>query len=147
MNDPRLRGIVLNLFTEVSILEHLLRNRLSGLIDTELSAGQFGVLNRFVRLGLDREGLSAMAWAFQDDEVYMSEKIASLVALGYAELADDADRSVSLTAAGRDAHERAVERMSPEVEPLLDGLEFEEVATCLKVIREFRRTLDNLPDR
>jgi DNA-binding MarR family transcriptional regulator len=146
--DQDSRKIVLNLFTEIAIVEHLLRNRLGQLVDGELTAGQFGVLNRFVRLGHDREGIAAMAWAFQDDEIYMAEKVDALVAAGMVSVEHtNEDRFVSITPAGREAHARSVARMSPEVEPLLEEVDHSELETTLKVIREFRRTLDNLPDR
>jgi DNA-binding MarR family transcriptional regulator len=146
--DTEIRKTVLNLFTEISIVEHLLRNRLGQLVDGELTAGQFGVLNRFVRLDHGREGIAAMAWAFQDDESYMAEKVDALAAKGLVSVDQtNEDRFVSITPAGREAHARSVARMSPEVEPLLEEVDHAEIEITLKVIREFRRTLDNLPDR
>ena len=139
-----------NLFTEVAIVEHLVRNRLQGFVEPDLTPGQFGIISRFVRTGAPEESQAAMAWAFQDEEAYMAEKVDALLAKGYvtARAAEDGtDRLVSLTPDGAAAHAHAVERMAPEVEPLLEGLDIEDLKTTLATIRELRRTLDNLPDR
>ena len=149
--NPVLSKTVLDLFTEVAIVEHLLRTRMERRIDGELNAGQFGILNHLLRTGITSTTGSALAWAFQDADDHMAVKIDSLEAIGLIACTPVAgtndDRLVTVTDEGRLAHARAIEAMSPEVEPLFEGLPLEDVQTSVAVLQEVRRTLDNLPDR
>lgn len=149
MDDPA-HNTVLNLFVEIAMVEHLLRNRLEQLIVDDLNAGQFGVISHFVRTGKTHERLSILAWTFQDDEAYMAEKIAVLRDKGYVQtepVPGSNDQNISLTEAGREANGRAMQMLRPEVAPLLEEIEPDELGRALNVIREMRRTLDNLPGR
>lgn len=149
--NAALSKTVVDLFTEVAIVEHLLRTRMERRADGELNAGQFGILNHLLRTGIISTTVSAMAWAFQDSEEYMASKVDSLEAIGLVNCAPvtgtNDDRTVAVTDEGRAAHARAIEAMSPEVEPLFEGLSLEDVQTSVAVLQEVRRTLDNLPDR
>ena len=142
---------VLHLLTEISIVEHLLRNRHDKVTPAGMTTGQFGVLTHFIRNGKSRERLSLLAWAFQDDDAYMAQKVASLVERDLLVTADvvgsNGDLWVEITEEGREAHARAVEEISPEVAQVIEGIDMGEMETALRVIREIRRTLDNLPDR
>jgi DNA-binding MarR family transcriptional regulator len=141
---------VLNLFVEIAMVEHLLRNRLEQLIAEDLTAGQFGIVSHFVRTGKTEERLSILAWSFQDSEAYTAEKIAVLQDKGYVEaeaIPGSNDQNVRLTDAGRQAHERSLQQLRPEVAPLLEEIDSDELVRTLNVIREMRRTLDNLPGR
>jgi len=142
---------VLHLLTEISIVEHLLRNRHDKVTPAGMTTGQFGVLTHFIRNGKSRERLSLLAWAFQDDDAYMATKVASLVERDLLVTADvvgsNGDLWVEITEEGREAHARAVEEISPEVAQVIEGIDMGEMETALRVIREIRRTLDNLPDR
>jgi hypothetical protein len=116
-----------------------------------MSTGQFGVLTHFIRNEKSRERLSLLAWAFQDDDAYMAQKVASLVERDLLTTAavegSDGDLWVEITEAGRVAHARAIDEISPEVAQFIEGIDMGEMETALRVIREIRRTLDNLPDR
>jgi DNA-binding MarR family transcriptional regulator len=141
---------VLNLFVEIAMVEHLLRNRLEQLISEDLTAGQFGIVSHFVRTGKAEETLSILAWTFQDSEAYTAEKVAVLQGKGYVDaeaIPGSNDQKVWLTEAGRQAHERTLQQLRPEVAPLLEEIDSDELARTLTVIREMRRTLDNLPGR
>lgn len=142
---------ILHLFTEIAIVEHLLRNRYDRSSPAGMTTGQFGILTHFIRNGKSEDTLSLLAWAFQDSDEYMAEKVASLVQRGLLATrpapADAADMVVAITEQGRAAHAQAVEEIRPEVESLLEGITMEDLKTSLRVVQEIRRTLDNLPDR
>lgn len=142
---------ILHLFTEIAKVEHLLRNRYDLSSPAGMSTRQFGILTHFIRDSRTEEKLSLLAWAFQDSEDYMSEKVGSLVQRGLLStrpIGDvNADMIVSITDEGRRAHAEALEEIKPEVEQLLEGIDMEDLKTSLRVVQEIRRTLDNLPDR
>ena len=139
---------VLDLFTEIAIVEHLLRNRYDQSAPAGMTTGQFGILTHFIRGGKSREKLSVLAWVFQDSEDYMAEKVASLVARGLlASAPSDQDIWVEITDAGREMHGQALAEIGPEVEQLLEGIDLEDLKITLGVLQDIRRTLDHLPDR
>ena len=139
---------VLDLFTEIAIVEHLLRNRYDQSAPAGMTTGQFGILTHFIRGGKSREKLSVLAWVFQDSEDYMAEKVASLVARGLlASPPSDQEIWVEITDAGREMHGQALAEIGPEVEQLLEGIDLDELQISLRVLQDIRRTLDNLPDR
>ncbi|MEY3658618.1 MAG: hypothetical protein RLZZ561_2105 [Pseudomonadota bacterium] len=148
ISQSRDERTVLDLFTEIAIVEHLLRNRYDRASPAGMTTGQFGILTHFIRGGNAREKLSVLAWAFQDSEDYMAEKVASLVARGLlASAPSDQDVWVEITDAGREMHGQALAEMGPEVEQLLEGIELADLQISLRVLQDIRRTLDNLPDR
>lgn len=148
ISQSRDERTVLDLFTEIAIVEHLLRNRYDQSAPAGMTTGQFGILTHFIRGGKSREKLSLLAWAFQDSEDYMAEKVASLVARGLLVSApSEQDIWVEITDAGREMHGQALAEIGPEVEQLLEGIELADLQTSLRVLQDIRRTLDNLPDR
>lgn len=151
MKTPNDKKTVLHLLTEIAMVEHLLRNRYDKATPAGMSTGQFGVLTHFIRNEKSRERLSLLAWAFQDDDTYMAQKVASLVERDLlttvAVEGSDGDLWVEITEEGREAHTRAIDEISPEVAQVIEGIDMGELETALRVIREIRRTLDNLPDR
>lgn len=151
MNSPNDEKTVLNLFTEIAMVEHLLRNRYDKATPAGMTTGQFGVLTHFIRNGKSRERLSLLAWAFQDDDAYMGEKVASLVKRDMLVTTSiegsNEDVWVDITDDGRAAHALALDQIGPEVAQLIEGIDMGDLETALRVIRDLRRTLDNLPDR
>lgn len=151
MNTPNEKKTVLHLFTEIAIVEHLLRNRYDKATPAGMTTGQFGILGHFIRQGKNRERLSLLAWAFQDDDVYMAQKVQSLAARDLLATTpvegSDGDLWVDLTDEGREAHARALDEIGPEVAQFLEGIDMEDLKTAHRVIQDIRRTLDNLPDR
>ena len=151
MNTPNEEKTVLHLFTEIAMVEHLLRNRYDKATPAGMTTGQFGLLTHFIRQGKSRERLSLLAWAFQDDDAYMAQKVQSLVdrdLLATTSIeGSDGDLWVDITEDGRDAHAQALDEIGPEIAQFLEGIDMEDLKTAHRVIQDIRRTLDNLPDR
>ena len=151
MNTPNEEKTVLHLFTEIAMVEHLLRNRYDKATPAGMTTGQFGLLGHFIRNGKARERLSLLAWAFQDEDAYMAQKVSSLVdrdmLITTPIEGSDGDHWVDITDHGREAHARALDQIGPEVAQFLEGIDREDLKTAHRVIQDIRRTLDNLPDR
>ena len=145
--DPGMKPVLLDMFTEIAILEHLVRKRLEPRRLGALDAAQFGVLNFFCRLNKSEERLSGLSWCFQVDEASMREVVAAVVARGLLTWDDAADPCVRVTLAGRQLHGETVEDMAPDIAPLVAEIAPEDLRTTARTLMEIRRTLDNLPDR
>lgn len=146
-----MRDVLLGLFTETAILEHLMRSRGEGSLSDGLTPGYFGVLNYFVINHPDPDRVSSIAWCFQEEEDYTLSKVTALAELGLvkAEPVDgsNSDPLVSLTQAGREAHAESLNRMAPDIESAVSEISEDDLRTTFRTLREIRLTLDNLPDR
>ena len=145
--DPALKPVLLDLFTEVAILEHLVRKRLEPLHLGDVTAAEFGVINFFCRLDKQEERLSGLAWCFQVEIADMARVVDVLAGRGLLSCDDAADPWVRMTAAGTAFHAEMVEDMAPVIAPVVEEIAPDDLRTAARVLMEIRRTLDNLPDR
>ena len=146
-DDKPSRKLVLDLFTEIAILEHLIRKRLEPLETHGLSAPQFGVVNYFYRLGKTEEKLSTLAWCFQVEDEAMREIVDFLFSDGWVTVDRANDPCVRPTPAGRERYDETIAAMAPEVLPILQDFDIEDLRVTTRTLIEMRRTFDNLPDR
>ncbi len=145
--DPATRAMLLDIFTDIAILEHLTRERFNPAAG-ELDARQFGVINYLVRQKKSSETLSTLAWCFQVEPSDMDETVERLAALGLLRvdlLAND--RCVFLTPAGAARHEQFLSTVAPDVTELLSEFDPEALRITAETLKDLRRTFDNLPDR
>jgi hypothetical protein len=145
--DPALKPVLLDMFTEIAILEHLIRKRLEPSRLGDMNAAQFGVLNFFCRLNKSEERLSGLSWCFQVEEAYMNDIVSSVVARGLLTRDDSNDPWVRVTPLGRQTHAEMVEDMAPDIAPVVAEIAPHDLRTTARTLMEIRRTLDNLPDR
>jgi DNA-binding MarR family transcriptional regulator len=138
------------LLTEVSIIEHLARNRLERVLPDGLRASHFGVLNHLVRMG-DGRSLVRIARATQVERPAMTNTIQKLEARGLVRVAPDPrdgrGKLVFLTEAGRAAREAAVAAATAAVAPIAAGFAEEELVAALPLLRRLRAALDAARDR
>ena len=140
--------LLLDFFTEVAIVEHLVRNHMATLPTKDLTAAQFGLLNYFNRMQVEQERKSHLAWCFQVALEEMDQVIASLESRGFlGRIGTGDDQIIGITAAGHAARVDAVQMMAPEIEPLMSEFTDEELSETVRVLQETRRVFDNLPER
>ena len=140
--------LLLDLFTEIAVVEHLVRNHIGTIETSGLTAGQFGALNYFIRNNRDQERKSILAWMFQVTVDEMDAHLGPLGKLGLVgRVGDGDDQVIGITAAGRSAHADSVARMAPEIEPLMSEFADEDLEKTVEVLQEIRRVFDNLPER
>lgn len=146
--DEITRQLYLDLFTEIAILEHLVRQRFEPRQLEALTAADFGVLNHFVRLGKATEKLQTLAWCFQVELAAMRVTVASLAKRRLVDLDwVDGLECVFVTDAGRAKHSELVDGMAPDVLEIMAEIDPVALRTTTETLKEMRRTLDNLPDR
>lgn len=142
--------MMLGLFTEVAIIEHLTRSRVERKFPDGLETGHFGLLNYFIRTHKRPDTIAGIAWAFQDEVDVVERRVRDLQKLGYLEVeeADSIEDSVvNVTNAGRQAQYEELTRMAPEFHELLSEIPREDLDLTYRTLREIRLTMDNLPDR
>ncbi|UVO53858.1 hypothetical protein [Sphingomonas sp. SUN039] len=146
-DDPATRAMLLNLFTDIAILEHLTRERFNPAAG-DLDARAFGVINYLVRQKKSSEKLSTLAWCFQVDVPSMTETVEALARLKLVEIDwVDGDRCVFVMAAGVARHESFLSTVAPDVTELMSEFDPEALRITAETLKELRRTFDNLPDR
>jgi hypothetical protein len=141
---------MLGLFTEVSILEHLVRMREDRFATDDLQTGDFGVLNYFVLNRQTADSIAGIAWCFQEEEDYTRSKVEKLARRGLVSLTPESDNlaaMVMISDAGRAAHGQILARIAPEIKMAVAEIPFDALKLTFKTLREIRLTLDNLPDR
>ena len=143
--DPQLKQLTLDLFTEISILEHLVRNREQEV--NALTAAQFGILNYFCRLGHREARVSLLAWSFQESETRIVELVDSLRANDLVSASADNDACIRVTDAGRAKHAETIAMMAPDFLPIVQDIPRADLEATVRTLMELRRTFDNLPDR
>jgi DNA-binding MarR family transcriptional regulator len=136
--------------SEISIIGHLADTALAQALPDELSVAGFGVLNHFVRLGVEGESPSKLARAFQVTKGAMTYTLQQLEALGYvrieADRADARGKIVRLTAKGARAREAGANSVRPGMLKLLELIGAEEFARALPFLVNLRRILDAARD-
>lgn len=133
------------LLNEVSIIEHLARNRLERALPDGLRLSHFVVLNHLTRLG-DGRSLARIARAVQVERPAMTNTIQKLEARGLvrttADPKDGRGKLVYLTEDGRAARAAAVGTAEACMADVMHGLTAERIATLLPDLRQLRAALD-----
>ena len=146
-----LQETLLGLFTEIAVLEHLVRAREERHAEDDLTMGDFGVLNYFMVNHPDPDSVAGIAWCFQEEEAYTRAKIEGLASRDLITLspnvADNTLAMVKITDIGREAHAQIVARVAPDIMMAVAEISREDIETTFKTLRNIRLTLDNLPDR
>ena len=146
--DENTKQLYLDLFTEIAIIEHLVRQRFEPAHLADLVAADFGVLNHFVRLRKTSEKLKTLAWCFQVEMTVMRATVTNLAARRLVELDwVDGFETIFVTDAGRAKHADAVADMAPDIIEIMSEFSVADLQTTAATLKEMRRTFDNLPDR
>jgi hypothetical protein len=146
-DDPSMRAMLLDLFTEITILEHLVRERFNPKAGN-LNPQQFGFINYFVRQRKKSEKLRTLAWCFQISDDVALASVESLAALHYVEIDwVDGERCIFITAAGEARHAAFLADVAPDIIEIVADFDPEHLRITTETLKELRRTFDNLPDR
>jgi DNA-binding MarR family transcriptional regulator len=137
------------LLNEVSIIEHLARNRLERALPDGLRLSHFVVLNHLTRMG-DGRSLARIARAVQVERPAMTNTIQKLEGRGLVRLAPDPNdgrgKLVFMTEDGRATRERVVAIAAAVIAPVAAGLAAEQIAAVLPLLRQLRSALDRARD-
>jgi DNA-binding MarR family transcriptional regulator len=150
VNERARRGVAgdppsFQLVNEVGIIDQLAQHRATQLLAPELNMPQFIVLNHLVRRGSDAAQVD-LAHAMQVTKGAMSNTVARLLDKGYITVQPDPNdgrgKRVGLSAEGKRARDRAVDRLGRGLEGVAEVLSAQEVELALKVLRKLRVWFD-----
>lgn len=150
MNDTeRDAATAFRFFTEIGIIAQLSGNALERLLPDAMTLPQFSVLNHFVRLGGEPTPLQ-LARAFQVTKGAMTNTLGHLQRKGFVSVRpDDKDgrsKRVSITEAGRAAHQRSTQVIAPELKAITEVFSSERLADGLPLLEEMRAWMDRRRD-
>jgi DNA-binding MarR family transcriptional regulator len=146
--DEPTKLLYLDLFTEIAIIEHLVRERFEPQHFADLRSVDFAVLNYFVRLGKESEKLQTLAWCFQVETVAVRATVTALASRRLVEVDwVDGFECVFVTDAGRAKHAEAVADVAPDILEIMSEFDPADLRITTETLKEIRRTFDNLPDR
>lgn len=150
MTLNRWQDTVISLFSEIGILETLVKTRINDRRPAGLDENHFAMLNHMVRTEGRGETKAALSWNFEDMCGNVDNEIDVLATNNLIVIRPDPANNdqdhVMLTPEGHDAYISAIKTLSPDFENLLSGITIEELDKTMVTLREIRRTLDNLPD-
>ena len=132
-------------FTEIAIVDQLVRNRIEKHLTDGLSMAQFSLLTHFYRLG-GRWNLVRLARAFQVSKPAMTKIVHKLEQKGFVGVEPDPDdgrgKLVGLTQAGDEAWHRAILTLMPLVEEFRSRFTYSELKQTLPLLQSIRTWLD-----
>jgi DNA-binding MarR family transcriptional regulator len=135
-------------FDEISLIEHAVRMAITRALPVGLSYPQYEVLNLIARRGEDLSP-NAIAKALRMTPGAITNTLqrleaTALVTVGVCE-ADRRRKQVRMTAGGREAYNRALAGIRPKVEKLRDGFTQKEFRDALPFLRALRIWMSELP--
>jgi DNA-binding MarR family transcriptional regulator len=143
MSDDRL---AFELFNEIGIIDQLAGTLFSRTLPKGMTRAQFGILNHFVRLGLESSSPAQLASAFQVTRPTMTSTLAKLELRGLITIRPDpADRrgkQVSITETGRAMRDRCIAGTDHAATRVNGLISQAEIGSALKVLRRLRIGLD-----
>ncbi|MBL8537829.1 MAG: winged helix-turn-helix transcriptional regulator [Hyphomonadaceae bacterium] len=136
--------------TEIAIIGHLADTALAQNLPRGLSVAGFGVLNHFVRLGLDGESPARLARVFQVTKGAMTYTLQRLeedrLVTSEPDPEDARAKIVRITAKGRRMRERGADSVHPGMIALLNAIGADEFARALPFLVKLRQVLDAARD-
>jgi DNA-binding MarR family transcriptional regulator len=128
-------------FDEISLIEHGVRTVVGGCLPVGLTYPQFEVMNLVMRRGGELAP-TEIAEALKMTPGAITNTLQRLEVLGLVEIApcgaDRRRKRVRLTASGREAYNRAMAAIRPKMEKLRDGFTSQEFRDVLPFLRALR---------
>ncbi|MEO0676941.1 MAG: MarR family winged helix-turn-helix transcriptional regulator [Pseudomonadota bacterium] len=139
-NDP----LPVAVFSEILVIEQMVRNRVSKALPKGMELSHFSVLNHLARLTGERSP-AQLAKAFHVTRGAMSNTLARLEWAGYIHIRPDWEdarrKMVSISPTGRSARDAAMSAIDPIIKEAVRAAGSEDVRKLLPVLREMRRGL------
>lgn len=146
MNDtPPRDPAIIALFSEIVMVETLVRTRLSRVLPRGMELSHFMVLNHFARLGGEKTP-AQLARVFRVTRGAMSNTVSRLDAAGWVHVRPDWEdgrrKWVSISPAGRAARDQAVTAITPVFDDVVAKTGIERMRAALPVLRSLREFLE-----
>jgi DNA-binding MarR family transcriptional regulator len=137
---------VFRFFTEVGIIDQLMRIKLEGFLPGRMSATQFGLLGHLIRRP-DGETPQQLASAFQVPKTSMTHMLMVLEEQGFVDIApnpeDGRSKIVCATESGARFQGEVTGLLAQEMRPMVQELGFEGFAEAIPFLVRLREVLDH----
>ena len=135
----------IKVFTEIGMIEHLMRTAVSKSLPAGMSYAQWEVLVHFSRTG-DGQTPVDLARALQVTKGAITNTLQRMEAAGLAEVSGDENdgrkKRIKITPAGNMAYTEMLRRVRPHLDQLRGGFTEAEFAAALPFLRALRIWLD-----
>lgn len=134
-------------FLEVSILDQLVGTMFERVLPNGITRAQFGVLNHFVRLGIEQKAPHELATIFQVTRGTMTSTLGRMQRNGLVSIgpdpADGRGKQVRLTEHGKQMREQCIAAIRPMITQIAPKLPLDRMPAALIVLQGIRRILDD----
>ena len=142
INDP----LAISLFSEISAIEHLLKVRLSKMLPLGMELSHFSILNHFATLKGEKTPVQ-LARSFNVTKGAITNTLTKLSKMGYIHIRPDWDdgrsKLVSISKAGKNARDSAINAIEPIVADLVKVMGPEKARALIPFLRDLRILLNN----
>ena len=139
-NDP----LPIAVFSEILVIEQMVRNRVSKALPKGMELSHFTVLNHLAHAG-DERSPAQLAKAFHVTRGAMTNTLSRLEWAGYVHIRPDWEdarrKKIAISPAGRQARDAAMAAIGPIISEAVTNAGSEDVRRLLPVLREMRRGL------
>ncbi|MCH2076702.1 MAG: MarR family transcriptional regulator [Rhodobacteraceae bacterium] len=139
-NDP----LPVAVFSEILVIEQMVRNRVSKALPKGMELSHFSVLNHLAHAG-DERSPAQLAKAFHVTRGAMTNTLSRLEWAGYVHIRPDWEdarrKKIAISPAGRQARDAAMAAIGPIISDAVAKAGSEDVRRLLPVLREMRRGL------
>ena len=137
--------LAIMLFSEILGTDQILRSRLGKVLPKGMEISHFSVLNHLARREAERTP-AQLAETFHVTRGAMTNTLAKLEWAGYVHIRPDWDdarrKMVTISPAGRQARETALEAIAPMITKVVEQLGEDNARAALPILRELRKQLD-----
>ena len=142
LNDP----LAVSLFSEISTIDHLLKVRLSKTLPLGMELSHFVILNHFATLEGEKTPIQ-LARSFNVTKGAITNTLTKLLKMGYIHVRPDWEdgrsKLVSISNAGKNARDDAVNCIEPILGDLMKVMGAEKTKTIIPFLRDLRILLNN----
>lgn len=133
-------------FSEITMVDQLIRNKVNRLLPKELALSQFMLLNYLASVSEERRP-SYLARLFQLSKGAMTNTLSKLEVAGYVHITPDWEdarrKCVVISPAGRKVREDSLKLIEPAIEEVVEIVGVKKILTVLPIMRDLRNTLKN----
>ena len=133
----------IQVFTEIGIIEHLMRTAVAKSLPHGMTYSQWEVLVHFSRTG---DGQTQLARALQVTKGAITNTLQRMQSAGLVEISADADdgrkKRIAVTKQGASCYAQMLRMVRPHLDQLRDGFTDAEFETALPFLRALRVWLD-----
>ena len=133
-------------FSEITMVDQLIRNKVNRILPKELALSQFMLLNYLATVSEERRP-SYLAKLFQLTKGAMTNTLGKLESAGYIHITPDWEdarkKCIVISPAGRKVREDSLKLIEPVIQEVVETIGVEKMLIVLPIMRDLRTVLKN----